>query len=199
MHHCWTTIFNYFLKILIHFRNGYRSSDIWGAPVPHEKRHYWTIKSPDFLRNHYNIYFLYKTTDISYKSRELVIRLFLRTLCMKEYVQRIVGVNNITTFTVKNVHWEGGDHTSPWNGVHTADKLRMFDLNVQNKPTSSEWNSVTVFFNLRKSNLGRHGRYGYWLKSERDIIDVLRGSNGGYLRYGITPYKFKLNTWNFLG
>ena len=109
-----------------------------------------------------------------------MIRLFLRTLCMIEYVQTRVWVNNITMFTVINVYWEGGDHTAPWNGIHTADKFSIFDLNVQNKPTSSEWNSVTVFFNMRTSNLGdmrgmvtSEKRYGH------DVIDVPRGSDGG--------------------
>ena len=93
---------------------------------------------PIFLETVTTSILFYKTTDISYKSRELVIRLFLRTLCMIEYVQTWVWVNNIARFTVINVHWEGGDHSSPWNGIHTADKFSMFDLNVQNKPTSSE-------------------------------------------------------------
>ena len=101
-----------------------------------------------------------------------MIRLFFRTLCMIEYVQTRVWVNNITTFTAINVHWEGGDHTSPLNGVHTTDKLSMFDLNVQNTPTSSEWNSVTVFFNLKTSNLGRHERYCYLLKSDTDTSSL---------------------------
>ena len=111
-----------------------------------------------------------------------MIRLFLRTLCMIEYVQTRVSVNNITTFTVINGHWEGGDHTSPWNEVHTADKFSMFDLSVQKKQTNSEWNSVTVFFNLRMSNFGRHERY-----------DVPRCSDGEYLRCSVTPHKF-INT-----
>ena len=126
-----------------------------------------TIKTSFFL-----YIYIYKTTDISYKSGELVNRLFLRTLCMTENVQTRVWVNNITTFTVINVHWEGGDHTSPWNEVHAAGKLNTFDLNVQNKPTSSEWNSVTVFFNLRTSNLGRHERYCYLLNSNTDTTSL---------------------------
>ena len=129
-------------------------------------------KSPNFLRNHYNIYFLYKMTGISYKSCELVIRLFLWTLCMIEYVQTRVWVNNITMFNIINSHWECGDLISPWNGVHTADTLSMLDLNVPNKPTSSEWNSAIVFLNLRTSNLRRHERYGYFLKSDTDTTSL---------------------------
>ena len=97
-----------------------------------------------------------------------MIGLFLQTLCMIEYMQIRDWVNIITTFTVINVHWEGGDHTSAWNGVHTTDKFSMFDLNVQNKPTSSEWYTVTIFFNLRTSKLERHERYGFLLKSDMD-------------------------------
>ena len=84
---------------------------------------------------------------------------FCELLCMMENMQTRVLGEYITTFTVINVQGEGEDHTSPWNEVHTADKFSVFDLNVQNKPTSSERNSVTVFFNLRTSNLGRHLRY----------------------------------------
>ena len=36
---------------------------------------------------------------------------------------------------------EGGDHVSPWNGIYNADKFCLFDLNVKNKPTSSESNA----------------------------------------------------------
>ena len=99
--------------------------------------------------------------------------------CKQEF-----GWKNITTVTVINVKWAGGDHTSPWNAVHAADKFSMFDLNVQNKPTSSKWNSVTV---LLLTEL----QYGH------NVIDLSSGSNGGYLQSDITPHKFMLNTWIF--
>ena len=51
-------------------------------------------------------------------------------------------------------NWEDGDHVSHWNGAYNADQFGLYDLNVQNKPTCSECNSIIGFFSLRVSNLG---------------------------------------------
>ena len=148
--------------------------------------HVETIKeikqSPSFLRNHYNIVFFYYYYYFFFIKRQTYLIkvvnwwlefffsffFFFANSVYDRKRETRVWVNNITTFTVINVHCEGVDHTAPWNDVHTADKFSTFDLNVQNKPTSSEWNSVTVFFYLRTSNLGRHERYCYLLNSNTD-------------------------------
>ena len=45
--------------------------------------------------------------------------------------------------------------------ISPGDKFSLYNLNVQNKPTSSECNSSIGFFSLRVGNWGRHERYGY--------------------------------------
>ena len=80
---------------------------------------------------------------------------------MIEYMHARVRVNNFTMFTVINLIGAVGNHVSPWNGVYNADKYSLFDLNVQNKRTSTEYNSNTSFLKLRATDLGRHEKYDY--------------------------------------
>ena len=80
----------------------------------------------------------------------------------------------------------GGEGMTIWPTV--------YDLNVQDKPTSSECNSSIGFFSPRASN-GK--TWEVWLLSEKQYGDMHWGSDGGYLRRGVSPYKFMLSTWNF--
>ena len=69
------------------------------------------------------------------------------------------------------------------NGISVANKVSLFNRNVQNKHKNSECNSVIGFFNLRTNHLGRY-RFGYLSKTQygRDVTDVRRVSDGGYLK-----------------
>lgn len=100
-------------------------------------------------------------------------------------------------YFLDKAYWEGGDQVSPFNGVCNADKLSLFYLNVQNKPTS-RWVQLPALVSLSwKRVMGRHEGYDYWAKSNTDMTSVTCPSDGVYLRRGVTPHKLMLNTWNF--
>ena len=141
---------------------------------------------------------------------------------MIEYMHARVQVNNYNVHCRK-FNWEGGDHVSLWNGAYNADKYSLFELNVQNKPTSIECNSSTGCLNLIATNFGRHERYCYWVKpsapgqrwcknisndevliqsdptscpqTKREITKYIHWQQ--FLRRGITSHKSMLNTCDY--
>ena len=71
---------------------------------------------------------------------------------MTEYMHARVRVNNFTMFTVVNLIGRVGT-ISLLEMESTMQINSLFELNVQNKPTSIECNSSTGFLNLRAINL----------------------------------------------
>ena len=90
---------------------------------------------------------------------------------MTEYAQAKVWVNNLLIITDIDLT-ERAETMSLIDMGYTIQIHLVCMTNVRCKPSRSVCNSSIGFFSLIESNLGRHERYGYWVKSNTDMTSL---------------------------